>query len=212
MLHHALLLAVALAGAGAALSGLDWPVVQFDAGGTKCSEVLPDGARTLLGINLDMKNLDAFERVLGNSPLHQEGDASEYFEWRCWEAANGDGTVLVVGCGEVDVQVRVLGRGMKFALRGGCPKSKLVNRSLAMRNRVRIGLTRTDIERKVGLATAAGAGWYDRTCLSKWPMTKSERSAMRAGPADAWDVVSRVTVVEVDGRAEGFRVVWVVTN
>jgi hypothetical protein len=211
MLRHAILLAAALAAPGAAPLGLDWPVVQFDADGTGCKEVLPDSARTLLGIKLEMTTLDAFERVLGVSPLQKEGDAGEYFEWRCWEAANGDGTVLVVGRGEVDAQVRVLGRGMSFAGRGACPKSKLVSRSLTMKSGVRIGLTRADIERKVGPPTAAGAGWYDRTCLGKKPMTNAERSATGVGPAGAWDVSSRVTVVETDGRAEGFRVVWTVT-
>jgi len=208
MLHHSALLAIMLAGAGAAPPGLDWPAYVD---GTSCKDVLPDGARTILGIKLDMNTLDAFERVLGASPLSKEGDAGEYFEWRCWAAANGDGTVLVVGRGEVDAQVRVLGRGMRFAGRGACPKSKLVSRSLATSNGVRIGLTRAEIERKVGPATAAGTGWHDRTCLGKKPMTEAERSAMGAGTAEGWDVSSRVTVVEADGRAEGFRLVWVVT-
>ncbi len=42
-------------------------------------------------------------------------------------------------------------------------------------------------------------------------MTENDRAVQRAGPADVWDVSSRVTVVEAHGRAEGFRVVWVVT-
>jgi hypothetical protein len=211
MLHLAVLLTIAVAETGAAPQGLDWPVVQFDAGGTGCSAVLPDGVRTVFGIRLEMKSLDAFERVLGTSPLQKEGDAGEYFQWRCWEAANGDGTVLVVGRGEVDAQVQVLGRGMSFAGRGICPKSKLVSRSLATMNGVRMGLARADIERKIGRATAAGTGWYDRTCLGKRRMTKTERSARGAGPTDTRDVSSRVTVVEAGGRAEGFRVIWVVT-
>lgn len=166
-----------------ATQGLDWPVVQFDASGTECQEVLPAAARTLLGIPLDRNHLGAFERVLGASPLRKQGDAGEYFEWRCWKAANGDGTVLVVGQGEVDAQVRVLGRGMAFAGRGECTSSKRVDRSLALGNGLRLGLTHGDLERKVGPATAAGAGWYDRTCLGNRPMPRRrDRPRARARP------------------------------
>lgn len=202
---------LALAAAPPAPADLDWPRVQLDGREPRCTEALPEGTQTLLGIRLEQGSLDAFERVLGASALHKEGDAGDYFEWRCWEAANADGTVLVVGRGEVDAQLRVLGRGMKFAARGSCPKSRKVSRALATANGVRLGLTRADIEQKTGRATATGVGWFDRACLSKKAMTEDERVAQRAGPEGAWDVSSQLTVVEAQGRVEGFRVIWAVS-
>jgi hypothetical protein len=44
--------------------------------------------------------------------------AHEYVAWRCWQAANGDGTVLYVFRGEVGGGMMILGREMAFAGRG----------------------------------------------------------------------------------------------
>jgi hypothetical protein len=213
MLHHAALLAFAVAAGRSTPAELDWPRERLDEPHeVRCRKALPDDTRTLLGVRVDQETLDRFEALLGSSPLHSEGDASTGFLWRCWEGANGDGTVLVLGRGEVDAQFQVLGREMKSVARGTCPKSKLVSRALVTGNGVRLGLTRADVERKVGRATTAGAGWFDRACLSKQPMTEKERVALHAGARGAWEVFSRITVVEAHGRVEGFRVVWGVTD
>src|SRR5512144_729248 len=75
--------------------GIAWPpYVNYGQDGLTCTSVPRDRARTILGIRIDEQAVEVAERVLGPSPLHQEGDASEYVAWRCWLAANGDGTLL----------------------------------------------------------------------------------------------------------------------
>jgi len=198
--------------AGSAAPGYPaWPHPYYVSGESHCTKALPDGVRTLLGIRMDKSTLASFERVLGASPLRKEGDGGEFFASRCWEAANGDGTVLVVGRGDVHAEFRVIGREMTNIQRGTCPKSKLVSRDLATANGVRLGLTRAQVERKVGPASKAGDGWFERACLSERPMTKSERARLGAGPSGAWDVSGRMTVVQKDDRVEAIRVMWAVT-
>jgi hypothetical protein len=212
MLQYSTLLVLHLAASAGTPADLDWPREVDEPREVICQQPLPEGTRTLLGIKLDLDTLEQFQARLGSSPLHNEGDASTSFHWRCWEAANGDGTVLVVGRGELDVEVRVLGRRMRFAARGTCPKSKLVSRSLATDNGVRLGSSAADIEKKVGRSTTTGTGWLDRTCFSKRPMTDKERAAAKADPGAAWDVVSRLTVVLANDRVEEFRVVRSVSD
>jgi hypothetical protein len=210
MLHHAVLL-VLLLRAEDASGGLTWPEVHHQSGETECAHALPDGARTLLGVQLEKATLTSFERVLGPSPLRKQGDAGEYFAWRCWEAENGDGTVLVVGRGEVHAELQVLGKDMMFPQRGTCPRSKLVTRSLATANGVRLGLTRAQVEQKSGPASKIGDHWFEKACLSKLPMNAEEKARVGAGAADSFDVSSTLRAVEKGGRVEAFRVMWAVT-
>jgi hypothetical protein len=210
MLHHAVLLVLILR-ADDAPGALTWPEVHYESGETECADALPDGTRTLLGVRLEMATLASFERVLGPSPLRKQGDGGEYFAWRCWEAENGDGTVLVVGRGEVHAEFQVLGRDMMFPQRGTCPKSKLVDRSLATANGIRLGMTQAQVEQRTGPASKSGTGWSERACLSKQPMNHQEKARVGGDAADSFDISSTIRLVERDGRTEAFRVMWTVT-
>lgn len=210
MPHLGFLLVLVL-GAEDAEGVLRWPKVHYESGETECAHALPDGTRTLLGVRLEEATLPSFERVLGRSLSWKQGDAGEYFEWRCWEAENGDGTVLVVGRGEVHAEFQVLGRDKAFPQRGTCPKSKLVGRSLATANGIQLGMTRAKVEQKTGPASKMGKNWFERSCLSKQPMKEEERARVGASAAASFDVSSTISLVEKDGRIEAFRVMWAVT-
>ena len=212
MLEPVLLIVGLLSATGTPPADLDWPVDSPPEDDREdhrpaCTKAISNGVRTILGIRLEQETLERFEALLGESPLHSEGDAGTGFEWRCWEAASGDGTILVVGSGELTAEFRILGPRMKFDARGTCPSSKLVSRTLATANGVRLGLTRAQVERKVG-----GRGWLDRTCIGKEPMTEEERRAQGGPPGAAWSVYSRITLVASGGRVEGIRVVWALTD
>jgi len=177
------------------------------------SECAPfsDASRTLFGIAVDTGTVDQFEAKLGKSPAHVQGDASTFSSRQCWQAANGDGTVLVIEHGELDAHIEILGREMEVREGPGCPKSPLVSRAMATANGLRLGLSLEEIERVVGPPTEQGADWFARTCSAKEPMTSAEKERMlTTNPDAAWDVYWDIQVVESNGTAEGIRITYVI--
>lgn len=109
--------------ATAANGELRWPPRSHDRPREPhCADSLPDGTRTILGIRLNTDPSNLFVDVLGPPPGHSAGDAHSGWNWHCWAAANGDGTVLVVGGGELVDEFEVLGREMPFPARSKCAK------------------------------------------------------------------------------------------
>src|SRR5262249_51183302 len=157
--------------ASAASDELRWPARSLDrTGEAHCADSLPDGTRTLLGIRLNTDPSNLFVHVLGPSPEHGAADAHSGQSWQCWAAANGDGTVLIVRGGELADEFEVLGREMQFPERPTCARSKLVSRKLTTANGLRIGISRTDLEAKVGVSSRAGKRWVQRRCSNRKPM------------------------------------------
>jgi len=196
--------------AHAAKDELRWPPRSHDRPGEpRCADSLPDGTRTLLGIRLNTDPSNLFVYVLGPSPRRSEGDAHSGWNWQCWAAANGDGTALVVGEGELVDEFEVLGREMPFPARPRCAKSRLVTRNLATANGLRIGISRSDVEAKVGAPSRAGKRWLQRTCNSRKPMTDDDRDAWQAPPGTQWAILSGMTALFDDAdRVVAFRVTW----
>lgn len=175
-----------------------------------CKGKLAVSARTILGIPVEQETIGRFEALLGSSPEHVEGDASTSLHWRCWEAANGDGTVLMVGTGEVHAEAQVLGREMEFAARGSCARSTRITRALATASGLRLGATRARAERTLGreLAFTADERWLDVACLGRERMIAAEARRQGAPAGAAFDVFSRVTVAHARGRVVGIRVMF----
>src|SRR5512133_2778793 len=99
---------------------LVWPPPKeaFAPGNVVCAKPPSDGMRTILGIVVDHGAVDRAVGVLGASPLSEEGDAGDYSASRCWEAANGDGTLLCLERGEVHGGLTVVGREVASTRRG----------------------------------------------------------------------------------------------
>jgi hypothetical protein len=199
-----------VAPASVANDELHWPPRSRDRPGEPhCADSLPDGTRTLLGIRLNTDPSNLFVYALGPSFGHGAGDAHSGWNWQCWAAANGDGTVLVVGGGELVDEFEVLGREMPFPARPRCARSRLVSRKLATANGLRIGISRSDVEAKVGAPSRAGKRWLQRTCNSRKPMTDEDRDAWQAPPGAQWDILSAMTALFDDAdRVVAFRVTW----
>jgi hypothetical protein len=121
--------------------------------------------------------------------------------------------VLVIGQSELHGIVRLFGPEMAFPERGTCPTSDKVSKTLATASGIRLGLSRNEIEKRVGPATKAGKGWYQHFAASKRPMTEQEKSAWKASPPyDVFDVFSGIRVVEKGGRAVGIQIAWSESN
>jgi hypothetical protein len=195
-------------------SGSEWPrFAERLEDRAKRAKPLSEDSLTVLGIRINQESVDVAENVLGPSQLRSQGDAAESLHWRCWEAANGDGTVLVIGRGELDGVVRVFGPEMAFPERGTCPASDKVSKTLATASGIRLGLSRDEIEKRVGPATKAAKGWYQHFAMSTRPMTEEEKSAWKATPPyDIFAVFSGIRVVENGGRAVGFQIAWSESN
>jgi len=130
-------------------------------------------------------------------------------DWRCWTAANGDGTTLFLGRGEVHEELRLFDGEVSFPERNGCPRSKLVRRGLATEDGLRLGLSRAAVEELVGGSSGAGSGWYERLCFTKRAMTEKEKVRLHAVKASAnVGVTSRLVVLEDGDKAIGLRVSW----
>jgi hypothetical protein len=196
-------------------TGLAWPsAVQYPyETGPKCARPLSEETLTVSGLRVREDAIEKAERIIGRSPIHEEGDAGDFVAWRCWEAANGDGTVLYVARHEIGAEIRVLGAEMAFAGRGACPKSKLVHRRMATGNGLRLGLDRARVEKVAGRASWVGREGFERACWSRRPMTKAEKAATNASGGDAfWDIYSAFRGVESSGELVALGVTWSATN
>ncbi len=194
------LLLVPLALAASSDGGLPWPnESEYPAGQAECPQPLSDGAHTIFELGV---------RAFGPSPLHEQGNASTSLAWRCWEALDGDGTVLLLGRGEVHEELRIFGAEMAFSERGTCPRSRLVNRELTTANGLRLGLSRAEIERQLGQAKRSGPGWFESRCSTRRPMTDAEQTRWDAPPGAYFDVAASTRVVERAGKAVGIEIVW----
>ncbi len=189
------------------------PEVGYQDGEAECPRALPadllsiDGLRPGRGLDDDLAD---GVRIFGPSPLLHAGDAGASRSWRCWSAANGDGTVVVESTGlGIWWELRVLGPEIAFEGRDQCPRSKKVGRWLATGNGIRLGLARARVESLVGAATKASRGWFERMCFSKQKMTPAESASMKA-PAgnDFWGIASWFRGVFAGGRLAGFSIGW----
>jgi hypothetical protein len=200
-------------------AGIPWPKFSWNKEesksiGTHCTQPSAE-TRTILGLRIGQDAIESAEKVFGPSPLHQRGDAGDALEWRCWEAANGDGNTLWLGAGEVYEELRIFGPEIAFPERGTCPKSKLVHAGLSTASGLRLGLTRQAIEKQVGAASKAGKGWYAGTCDTETQMTKDEIAHLIAtGLARSTDddfsttSSSDYVVIEKEGKAIGIEITW----
>jgi hypothetical protein len=196
-------------GEAAAAGLLTWPeATRTSEDEAVCERPIANPSRTVLGLRVEKGLVDTVERSLGPSPLHREGDAGTSRRWRCWESANGDGTVLVVGAGPAHGFLRIAGPHMALGARGSCPRSSRVTRKLATASGVRLGLTRAEVVAKVGSPSRAEAGWYERVCLTPKRMTDQQVARFRAQGNPYFTIASVVRVVEKDGRAAGIEISW----
>ena len=164
-----------------ASAGMSWPPeARYAADEGKCPTPLSDATRTVLRLRLDAGLVDRAEEVLGASPVHEEGDAGSYRKWRCWEAANGDGTVLYIAKGEVQGILRIVGPDMAFADRGTCPKSTKIDRHLATANGIGLGTSRAAFQKRIGRISQEGEGWYERACFTQKRLTDQQIHSMNA--------------------------------
>lgn len=194
-----LLLPLALA-ASIPDGGLSWPrESEYRPEQAECPEPLSDGSHTIFELAI---------RVLGPSPLHEQGDAATNLAWRCWEAANGDGTVLLLGRGEIHEELRIFGSEMAFPERGNCPRSKLVSRELATANGLRLGLREAEVEKQLGQSVEAGPGWHESRCWTQRAMAEGERARWHAPLEANLNVLASTRVVEQGGKAVGIGIVW----
>ncbi|MBI5068931.1 MAG: leucine-rich repeat domain-containing protein [Deltaproteobacteria bacterium] len=182
--------------------------MRHDEAEVRCEKPIGDASRRVLGLRVEHTLVETAERSLGPSPLHRQGDAGESLRWRCWEAANGDGTVLVIGAGEVHGLLRIVGPDMPFGLRGSCPKSTRVHRRVATASGVRLGLARSEVEAKVGPASRSGTNWYERVCMTPTRMTDEEVVRFRAQGHPYFTSGHAIRVVERNGRAAGIEITW----
>jgi hypothetical protein len=196
-------------------SAFVWPPPSeaFDPGNVVCPTPPLDAMRTILGVVLDHGAVERAVGVLGSSPLREEGDAGDYAASRCWEAANGDGTLLCLERGEVHAGLTVLGREVASARRGASPLSALVRRGMATGAGLRLGLPKTEVTRIVGRDSRPRADQFYRACCSKRPMTAAEKAAAQA-PAEYafFDVCTVFRGVFADGKVVGFAITWAETN
>lgn len=96
------LLATALASNG----GGAWPEGSARPKASQCAIDDLERSRSVLGLRVRKVELDQAEKTLGPAPRWTKGDGGEWRSWRCWESANGDGTVLQVGRTDVDAFIR----------------------------------------------------------------------------------------------------------
>jgi len=198
------MLSVLLAAALASSGGVAWPEGLARPKESQCAIDALEKSRSVIGLRVRKAELDQAEKTLGPSPHRTQGDGGEWRAWRCWEAANGDGTVLQMGRTDVDAFIRVYGREVTFVERKRCAKSELVDRSIA-----------TAAGLRLGLASAAAAK------LLPGPSTATS-SAMLAGcvatrpPASAdalpLDVSASYTLVLVADKVVGFEILSTETH
>jgi hypothetical protein len=187
--------------------GLHWPPYQdYGPGQERCADLLTDESRTIQGLLVDASTVDAAQGVFGPASLREEGDASEHTEWRCWRAANGDGTVVYVDRGEVGGGLRVLGREMAFPERSKCAKSSNVHRGIATKSGLHLGLTRAQVEDLVGPSTKSAKDWYERSCCGKKLQSKGNGGAGAGDESAA--ACSLFRGVETRGKLVGFAITW----
>jgi hypothetical protein len=192
-----------------AVGGIPWPASDYSSAKSVCSEPPPDTARTILGIRVQKTAVRFAERILGPSPLRSQGQGGEHVTWRCWEAANGDGTVLYVSRGEVEGQLRVLGAEMLFPGRGSCPKSQLVHRGIATDGGLRLGLSQIEAQARLGAPTIVNKDSAEWVCEARRQLTPQEAAARRLPPGvDLMDIVSIAKLVLSDSKVVGFEIQW----
>jgi hypothetical protein len=197
------MLSVLLAAALASNGGVAWPDGVDRPETSQCAIDALEKSRSVIGLRVQKAELDRAEKTLGPSPRRTQGDGGEWRAWRCWEAANGDGTVLQVGRTDVNAFIRVYGREMSFAERGRCAKSKLVHRDMATVAGLRLDLASKVVKEVLPAAPTVTANAAVVDCYAKRPAA--------SGSAPVTDIVTLFTVVLVAGKVAAFEIMWTET-
>lgn len=152
----------------------------------------------MIGLRVRQAELDQAEKALGPSPHRTQGEGGEWRAWRCWEAANGDGTVLQVGRTDVDAYIRVYGREVSFVERKQCAKSDLVNRNIATAAGLRLGLASAAAAKLLPGPSTAASGAMLAGCVATRPAASADSLPL--------DVSASYTLVLVADKVVGFEI------
>lgn len=192
------MLSVLLAAALASNGGVAWPEGLARPKASQCAIDALEKSRSVIGLRVRKAELDRAEKTLGPSPHRTQGDGGEWRSWRCWESANGDGTVLQVGRTDVDAFIRVYGREVSFVERKQCAKSDLVDRNIATAAGLRLGLASAAAAKLLPCPSTASSGAMLAGCVAT-------RSAVSVD-ARPLDVSASYTLVLVADKLVGFEI------
>ena len=139
----------------------------------------------IAGVTLDYDQvLDKVPAKLGRTTFVSRGDASTGRSQLCYASSRGvDATYLIFERGEVNLSFYLFAGGHTWKGQRRCAVSPLIRPDLATLSGLRLGLSRSEVERILGKPTSAGEGE-----ITYWHQTKEKSSARdleRARKADA---------------------------